>query len=76
MTCWDCKYHKPVSVAFSFCKLKKRGISFMDLPKGCPYFRCDVASKAIVKRGKPEDATACTVARARAKESGESEVSE
>lgn len=39
MTCWDCKYHKPVSVAFSFCKLKKRGISFMDIPKGCPSFR-------------------------------------
>ena len=39
MTCWDCKYHKPVSVAFSFCKLKKRGISFMDIPNGCPSFR-------------------------------------
>ena len=39
MTCWYCKYHKPVSVAFSFCKLKKRGISFMDIPKGCPSFR-------------------------------------
>lgn len=39
MTCWDCKYHKPVSVAFSFCKLKKRGISFLDIPNGCPSFR-------------------------------------
>ena len=39
MTCRDCKYHKPVSVAFSFCKLKKRGISLMDIPKGCPSFR-------------------------------------
>lgn len=51
MTCWDCKYHKPVSVAFSFCKLKKRGISCADIPKGCPSFRPGTkktANKALI----------------------------
>lgn len=35
MTCWDCKYHKPISVAFSFCKFNKRGISCAEIPNGC-----------------------------------------